>query len=110
MDVDFFRAANDVFLEVEVPSKRSRSFEQRYEAITGVAPTIGNGYQIQENKWGLEVRVYFNCEEDLEDEFTSVDVHVERGGRPYKANRIYRVNDREFFWALVNNGYRLGEN
>lgn len=110
MNVDFFKSATDVVLEVEVNPDAAARFESRYRGITGLDPKPGEGYQHQPNKWGLELRVYFNSEVDMSDEFTSIDVNVERGGRPYRKRWLYRVNDREFFWSLVEAGYRLGEN
>lgn len=110
MNIGFFTGATDVVLEVEVNPNAADRFETRYQAITGTLPELGNGYQHQENKWGLEVRVYFNSEVDMSDEFTTIDVHVEQANRPYRKRWVYRVNDREFFWALVDAGYRLGEN
>jgi len=110
MDVSFFRAAKDVFLEAEAnPSSASR-FERKYQDVAGSAPVRGDGYQHQRNKWGTEVRVYFNCDSDLSTDFSNEDVYVERGRRPYRKQWRYRTNDREFFWALVNAGYRLGAN
>lgn len=110
MDITFFNVATDVVLEVEVPSSAAGRFEAEYQSKTGESPELGVGYQHQENKWGREVRVYFNSKVDLSDEFTLIDVHVEQGSRPYRQRWVYRVNDRQFFWALVEGGYRLGEN
>jgi hypothetical protein len=110
MDIDFFEGATDVVLEVEVNPNAAARFESRYSAAAGSNPRLGVGYQHQPNKWGLEVRVYFNSPIDMSDEFTSVDVYVEQGKRPYRKRWTYRLNDREFFWALVDAGYRLGEN
>ncbi len=110
MNTDFFKDATDVVLEVEVNPDAAARFESRYRAITGSDPKLGVGYQHQPNKWGLEVRVYFNSEVDMSDEFTSIDVYVEQGDRPYRKLWVYRLNDREFFWSLVEAGYRLGEN
>lgn len=110
MDVDFFSSAKDVVLEVEVNPKGCTNFEGDYALLTGVTPVVGDHYQLQPNKWGRELRVYFNTTEDLSDEFTNIGVYVEEGGRPYRGQWRYRINDREFFWAVVRAGYRLGIN
>lgn len=110
MDVDFFNQATDVFLEVEINPNSAQRFEVRYESICGSRPVLGDGYQHQSNKWGGEFRVYFNCDADLSDEFTSIDVYVEHGARPYRSRWQYRANNQEFFWSLINAGYRLGQN
>lgn len=108
MNIEFFKFATDVVLEAEVNPNAADRFESRYRSITGASPITG--YQHQPNKWGLEVRVYFNSEVDMSDEFSSIDVYVEQGDRPYRKRWKYRVNDRDFFWSLVEAGYRLGEN
>jgi len=110
MNVDFSNKLNDVFLEAEVNPKGTGRFEEEYREITGQTPALGDGYQHQKNKWGRELRVYFNCVEDLEDEFTSLDVYVEQGERPYRNEYQYRTNNPDFFWALVRLGYQLGKN
>lgn len=110
MDIEFFGVATDIVLEVEINPGGASRFESRYGDITGVQPVIGKGYQHQPNKWGMECRVYFNSQQDLADEFTSLDIYVEEGARPYREKWKYRTNDREFFWELVEKGYRLGVN
>lgn len=111
MNIDFFKKdATDVVLEVEVKPAAAARFESRYQNITGKPPVIGEGYQHQPNKWGLEVRVYFNSKVDMSHEFTTINVHVEEGERPYRDRWDYRLNDSDFFWSLVEAGYRLGEN
>ncbi len=110
MNIDFFRNAADIVLEIEINPNGSSRFEDRYERITGERPVTGNSYQHQPNKWGMECRVYFNSQQDLSDEFTSLDIYVEESERPYRNNWKYRTNDRDFFWELIEKGYRLGEN
>lgn len=111
MDIDFFKAATDVFLEVEVNPKAADKFEQKYQDLTGETPILGNGYQHQPNKWGLETRVYFNTQSDISDEFSAIGVYVEQSekDRGYRDFWKYRTNDPNFFWALVRAGYRLGQ-
>ncbi len=110
MDVSFFSKARDVLLEVEINENGAIRFETEYRDLTGVKPCIGIGYQHQNNKWGGEYRIYFNSDLDIVDELIDKDIHVESGGRPYRSSRTYRINNREFFWALISSGYRLGEN
>lgn len=111
MDLEFFlENATDVVLEIEINPNGADRFEARYELETGERPIVNRHYQHQPNKWGMECRVYFNSIHDLSDEFTSLDIYVEEGERPYRNNWTYRTNDREFFWELVHQGYRLGAN
>lgn len=110
MNIDFFEDATDVVLEVEVNPNAVCEFESWYQAETGLKPKLGVGYQRQPNKWGLEVRVYFNTEVDMSNEFASIGVHVEQGKRPYRKRWVYRLNNRTFFEKLIAAGYRLGQN
>ncbi|MGY0561104.1 hypothetical protein ACW7G2_10360 [Luteimonas sp. A277] len=110
MNIGFFSAATDVLLEAEVKPESKAQFEAEYHALTGQMPTEGAHFQPQPNKWGAELRVYFNCEVDLSDEFADLGISVEEGARPYRSRWRYRINNNEFFWALVTAGYRLGPN
>ncbi|WP_141638669.1 hypothetical protein [Halomonas sp. KM-1] len=110
MDIDFFNQAKDVFLEAEVNPDRAAAFEQKCTELTGAPPILGEGYQHQPNKWGSELRAYFNSDVDLFDEFAAIGIEVEHGARPYRENRRYRVNNAQFVWELLGRGYRLGEN
>lgn len=110
MDVNFFSTAYDIFLEVEINVNSATRFETEYREFTGETPSVGVGYQHQNNKWGGEYRVYFNSSIDLIDKLAEEDIYVESRDRPYRSSRNYRINNREFFWALINAGYRLGEN
>lgn len=111
MDIKFFtESANDVLLEVELKPAQATQFEQEYFKKTNVYPTTGSHYQHQHNKWGAEYRIYFNCTGDLNDELSAIGINVEQGARFYNQELKFRVNNREFFWALIGAGYRLGNN
>ncbi|MCW0435567.1 MULTISPECIES: hypothetical protein [Xanthomonas] len=108
MDISFFREnVTGAYLEAEVNPSAVDKFEAAYQQITGMIPVVGEGYQHQPNKWGAECRVYFNCDSDLSDEFSVLEIEVEEGARPYKQEWRFRVNNNEFFWALIRAGYRL---
>ena len=111
MNISFFSAkVTGAYLEAEVHPNGIRQFEADYFQITREMPVIGHGYQRQPNKWGTECRIYFNCNGDLNDEFTMLGIDVEEGSRPYKQEWRFRVNNNEFFWALVRAGYKIGRN
>jgi hypothetical protein len=111
MNIEIFNEyVKDFFLEVEVTEQKSKEFETMYHERTGLFPTQGSGYQIQSNKWSTEFRVYFNTISGNLDGLSNCDVHIEKGGRPYKSNYIFRINNPDLFWLLVDNGYRLKEN
>lgn len=111
MNVSFFRAnVTCSYLEAEVHPNGVDQFDTDYRQVTGEMPVIGQGYQRQPNKWGTECRIYFNCNGDLNDDFAVLGIDVEQGERPYKQEWRFRVNNNEFFWALIRAGYKLGKN
>lgn len=107
------RGQHGFLLEAEVARARRPSFEQRYLAATqhSVTPGTPVHYQAQDNKWGAELRVYFN------DPGTAVALaangfHVENALRAYQSqNYSFRVNSAKLWWELVeNHGFELGSN
>lgn len=102
-----------VLLQAEVAPGQQREFEHHYQAVTGVAVTPGNPshYQSQPNKWGSELRVYFN-DKSLVSNIESLGVNVEGPRNGYMSNQYsFRFNDNDLWWALVeHHGLRLGPN
>lgn len=99
-------------LEAEVAASRMRSFQQRYQRLTGVMPTVGHRHgllSVTGNKWGAETRVYFNAADPVVVALRSLGFHIEEG-RTYNPKFQYRINTKEIWWALVEAGYRLGNN
>lgn len=89
-----------------------RSFQQRYQRLTGVMPTVGHRHgllSVTGNKWGAETRVYFNAADPVVVALRSLGFHIEEG-RTYNPKFQYRINTKEIWWALVEAGYRLGNN
>jgi hypothetical protein len=102
-----------LLLEAEVaPSGKSR-FEKRYQSATGitVSPGVPEHYQSQGNKWGAELRVYFN-DSAMATALRASGFHVEGPRRGYKSGEYkYRINDSKLWWKLVEHqGLRLGLN
>lgn len=102
-----------LLLEAEVsPGGRTR-FESRYQAATGTAVSPGRPehYQIQGNKWGAELRVYFN-DHAMATALKASGIHVEGPRKGYKSGEYsYRFNDNKLWWKFVENeGMRLGLN
>ena len=93
--------------------KGLENFKTRYKAATGksVSPGSPDHFQKQSNKWGAELRVYFN-DSDAEKKFKSVGVNVEHRIDGYRAGEYtYRINDNKIWWELVElHGLRLGSN
>ena len=102
-----------LLLEAEVAPNAQLEFETRYQTVTGVAITPGDPqhYQSQPNKWGTELRVYFN-DPAMAVSLKAHGVHVEYPRRGYMSgNYQYRFNDNDLWWRLVEDyGLRLGVN
>ncbi len=102
-----------LLLEAEVAPSGKTRFENRYQAATGYAVSPGNPehYQSQSNKWGAELRVYFN-DDAMATTLKAYGVHVEGPRKGYKAGQYrYRFNDNKLWWKLVENqSLRLGLN
>lgn len=102
---------DNVLLEAEVSPNVQVDFQNRYHAATGATITPGNPpeFQQQQNKWGAECRIYFNSD-NVASQVRSCGNHVE-GGRPYRDDYQYRVNNTDIWWKLVEEyGFRLGIN
>lgn len=102
-----------LLLEAEVPPTAQTRFENRYRKATGLSVSPGNpvNYQDQPNKWGLELRVYFN-DNSFAALVESLGVHVEFPRKGYMAGGYrFRFNDNSLWWKLVEvGGLKLGPN
>jgi hypothetical protein len=100
-------------LQAEAAPGAQQGFEARYSAATGqnVSPGSPPDYQSQDNKWGLELRAYFN-DPTVAAWAAGCGFHVEQGRGGYLSGKyVYRVNTNEFWWDLVESrGLRLGLN
>lgn len=100
-------------LQAEVAPGQQAAFENRYLAATAVAVSPGNppDYQAQHNKWGAELRIYFNDAHHAA-ALSGAGVHVEQGRGGYlSGSYLYRVNNNDLWWELVEiHGLRLGSN
>jgi len=102
-----------LLLEAEVAPTAQKRFENRYQKATGLSVSPGGPahYQDQPNKWGSELRVYFN-DPGLAVMLQSLGHHVEFPRKGYKAGEFrFRFNDNNLWWKLVEGGgLRLGPN
>jgi hypothetical protein len=100
-----------LLLEAEVSPRVQARFEQRYQAATNQNVTPGNPvhYQNQPNKWGEEVRVYFN-DPGMAVALAANGYHVENSLKAYQGqNYRFRINSKKLWWGLVeDHGLRLG--
>ena len=99
-----------VLLEAEIAPIAADDFQNEYYANTGESAVGNPHYQIQDNKWGRELRVYFDAPDWVVESMRVLGYLVEeRGGAGYRANYAYRCNSPNLWWNLVSGGYRLGE-
>ena len=102
-----------ILLEAEIAPKSQPRFEKRYfaAASVSVSPGAPEHYQTQPNKWGTELRVYFN-DPGMAISLAASGIHVEKARKGYRSGDYnYRVNDNNFWWKLVeHHGLRLGLN
>ena len=102
-----------MFLEAEVAPTGLNKFEARYQAATGasISPGTTPHYQEQTNKWGAELRVYFN-DAAVAATLGSAGLHVETRSTGYlSGDYTFRVNDNNLWWELVeSHGLSLGTN
>ncbi len=99
----------NLFIECEMPAARRARFRIRYQNMAGHPPDEAF-IQIQENKWGIEYRMYFDASSVIVDGLRNAGFHVEVRTVGYGAERAYRINDEELFWLLIQRGRGLGHN
>ena len=101
-----------LLLEAEVAPSQQLAFEVRYLQATkrAVKPGTTNHYQSQKNKWGSELRIYFN-DPGMAVSLAVSGLHVEYSRKGYRAQTYhFRVSDNDFWWKLVEqHGLRLGD-
>lgn len=102
-----------LLLEAEVAPSAQTRFESRYQKATGLSVSPGSPgyYQDQPNKWGSELRVYFN-DPGFATMLMGLGVHVEYPRKGYKSGDYkFRFNDNKLWWKLVEvAGLQLGPN
>ena len=107
------RIPNGLLLEAEVAPRAQTRFENRYRAATGVTVSPGSPahYQDQANKWGAELRVYFN-DPGAAAMLAADGYSVEHRRTGYLSGSYrYRCSDNKLWWKLVEvAGMRLGLN
>ena len=107
---------NSVWIEVEMRYKDKVRFDTKYSNYTGL--TVPNNsttlpYYVwsanadPENKWGIELRIYFVSDNNLPVPLQALAKNNSRYGYEMYDKRI---NNNHFIWMLFQNGYRLGQN
>ncbi|MGN0338258.1 MAG: hypothetical protein ACI4EE_12255 [Lachnospiraceae bacterium] len=108
IDQFFQRTGQRVFIEVEAKESRMRDFIREYNSQ--YSPSIGLldegiiSLDNDANKWGLELRCYFDDRNGFPSDIqTTVN-------RAYRSEYPYRFNDVGVISELFDLGYRIGLN
>ena len=113
MPLRIFRRLTDIHLEAECADRRVTTFVAEYEAITGIRLRRGRDFQVQpsanDNKRGLEGRVYFNATPKQVTRLLGLGLRVQGPRtRGYLSSKYsYRIDLNRLLWMLINDGYRL---
>lgn len=105
----FFQRTNQrVFIEVEAKESRIREFIQEYNAKYSSNISICDKGIIalddDANKWGLELRCYFNNRTGFPEGVQTTS------NRAYRPEYPFRFNDVNVIRDLFDLGYRIGNN
>lgn len=96
-------------LDIETHPRRRQSLEHRYSQATGQVPVVDNSnYYVWEpstNKWGAELRIYFNGNLSTMPSALQEMRVASRPGFGYE----HRINNNDFIWDLIDYGFLLGD-
>jgi hypothetical protein len=105
-----------VWIEAEMRYKDKVRFETKYTLSTGLAVPVNTStlpYYVwsanaaPENKWGIELRIYFVSDNDIPQPLQELAKNNSRHGYEQYDKRI---SNNSFIWQLFQNGFRLGQN
>lgn len=109
--LNFLKNSNqEIFIEAEAREDKMIKFIQNYNATYNETVELGsNGICLLGNvdKWGVELRIYFNNISHIPSSWSS---------RKYKTSHYrsdeftYRLDDNDLVRYLFDNGYRIGYN
>jgi len=95
-------------LDIETHPRRRRTLESQYELLTGDQLQEDNvNYYIWDhttNKWGAELRIYFNGNLTTMPTILSDFRRTSRPGNGYDN----RINRNDLIWELITCGFRVG--
>ena len=104
----FQSTGQEVFIEVEAKRNRIMTFIDEYNTRLGENLDISDTGIIaldeKANKWGIELRCYFNNKLGFP---SGIQI---TSNRAYRPEYSYRFNDVDTIWELFNMGYRIGKN
>lgn len=105
----FIKSTNqNVFIEAEAKDSKMQNFIREYNTRFSEQLSISDNGIItlhdNANKWGLELRCYFNNKNGF-----PIGVNI-TSNRVYRSEYSYRFNDVDVIWELFDLGYRIGIN
>jgi hypothetical protein len=102
----------NLLIEAEMSNSRRDSFVNQYEILTGNYPLPQNENEVPflvldpgSNKWGLELRGYFNSDDNIPDSLQNLCI---ANNRPGYEQFNTRLNNNEVILYLFENGFILG--
>ena len=108
IDQFFRKTKQSVFIEAEAKESRMRNFISEYNSKYSPNIEISDNGIISlandANKWGLELRCYFDNRNGFPD-----CVQITKN-RVYRSEHPYRFNDVGLISELFELGYRIGDN
>ena len=109
MPMTIFSSINRLLLEAEVATTRVSSFITEYHNATGLTVVANTNFQVVDNKYGLEGRVYFDATAQQATALVAIGFNVEGPNRTgYRGDEYqYRISNNDLFWQLVNAGHRI---
>lgn len=102
----------NLLIEAEMSNSRRDSFVNQYQILTGNYPLPQNETEVpflvlnpDSNKWGLELRGYFNSDNNIPEELQNICIE---NNRPGYEQFDTRLNNNEVILYLFENGFILG--
>ena len=124
--IKLYQNFEELFLEVCITDKDRARFEKQYFEKSFTSPVGKEGYldrmlRDQDSAWGIEYRVYFKTSKSwVLDSLKKLGYYVEKNVKNIISPELdkvcpnhgykLRVANKDFFWQLVDYGYRLGKN
>jgi len=101
----------------EVLPAKQDLFRKEYGKRTGENPVDKQGFFVRKpgpTAWGVAYRIFFEPEEDwVNESLEKIGYHITSNNVfcPYEDIKFpFLISSEDFFWWLVDYGYRLGDN
>lgn len=96
-------------LDAEVRFEKEQTFREIYRRLSGINPVVGdhNFYHWPQgaNKWGTELRIYFNADRNNIPATISGKVVKPRFVKTHNC----RINSNSLIWELIRYGFLLSD-